>query len=365
MSNQSGENIFGLLVVSDELLLEELFQYIQNHLIEKETGWIQQNSILIMKTIFNLPNYEKLMHCIASNPLPIFSSDDFLSLDKDILFSLLKRDDLKIGEIIIWDSLIKWGIGQIPELKNINNNRDKWTNKNYEDLKNTLRNFIPLIRFYNITSDNFYDKVHPYERIIQNNIYKEAMSCYLVEEPKLLNCIKSEIIKPRLVSIIANWIVRSDSNVLSINNKYKFNLIYKKSQDGLDYVTFHKKCNGQGPFVILIKVQSNKIYGGYNPIGFASRKSQWLSTSDSFIFSFENERDMHNMKIGRVINKTKSVWESCNRTFISFGRHLCIRRQNLIILRNRENYDNIFNIDINSQVALPIEEIEVFSIVKK
>src|SRR6266540_4038064 len=118
---------------------------------------------------------------------------------------------------------------------------------------------------------------------------------------------------------------------------------------------------GKGPFVILIKVQSNKIYGGYNPIGFASRKSQWLSTSDSFIFSFENERDMHNMKIGRVINKTKSVWESCNRTFISFGRHLCIRRQNLIILRNRENYDNIFNIDINSQVALPIEEIEVFS----
>jgi len=178
LSNQSGENIFGLLVVSDELLLEKFFQYIQNHLIEKETGWIQQNSILIMKTIFNLPNYEKLMHCIASNPLPIFSSDDFLSLDKDILFSLLKRDDLKIGEIIIWDSLIKWGIGQIPELKNINSNGDKWSNKNYESLKNTLRNFFPLIRFLDISSDDFYDKVR--SKLFQVRFMKMKIIFYIV-----------------------------------------------------------------------------------------------------------------------------------------------------------------------------------------
>ena len=127
--NQSGENIFSLLIVSDELLLEELFQYIQNYFVEKEIGWIQQNFALVMKTIFNLSNYEKLQrHCIASSckvPLPIFSSNDFLSLDKDILFNLLKRDDLQIEEIVIWDSLIKWGINQITELKNMNSNRDK------------------------------------------------------------------------------------------------------------------------------------------------------------------------------------------------------------------------------------------------
>jgi len=56
-----------------------------------------------------------------------------------IFFNLLKRDDLQIEEIVIWDSLIKWGINQITELKNMNNNRDKWTNKNYEDLKNILK----------------------------------------------------------------------------------------------------------------------------------------------------------------------------------------------------------------------------------
>src|SRR6266540_911487 len=105
LGNQSGENIFSLLVISDELLLEELFQYVQTYFIRNETNWIHKNLILVMKTIFNLPNYEKLQrHCIASfceNPLPIISSNDILSLDGDhkgnqkhILSSLLKRDDL-------------------------------------------------------------------------------------------------------------------------------------------------------------------------------------------------------------------------------------------------------------------------------
>ena len=147
-----------------------------------------------------------------------------MPLDKDILFNLIKRDDLNIEEIIIWESLIKWGISQIPELKNINGNRDKWTDENHEDLKNILRNFFPLIRFLYISSDDFYDKVHPYERIIPNNIYEDVMAYYLVKEPKL----STEIIKSNLVSIITNWIDRKDSNVLSFNNKYKFNLIYKK-----------------------------------------------------------------------------------------------------------------------------------------
>ncbi len=89
----------------------------------------------------------------------------------------------QIEEIVIWDNLIKWDIQQIPGLRNI----DRRSNKNYEDLKNTLTNFIPLIRFLNISSDDFYDKVRPYEQIIPNKIYEHAMTYYFVEQPKLLN----------------------------------------------------------------------------------------------------------------------------------------------------------------------------------
>src|SRR6266511_6025856 len=83
---------------------------------------------------------------------------------------------------------------------------------------------------------------------------------------------ESTIIKPKFTNIVDNWIDKNDLNVLSFNNKYRFNLIYLKSRDGFDHKTFHDKCNRQGPFIILIRVRSNKIYGGYNPIGFSSRK---------------------------------------------------------------------------------------------
>ena len=159
-----------------------------------------------------------------------------------------------------------------------------------------MRNFIPLIRFLDISSDDFYDKVHPYEQIIPNNIYEEIIEYYLVEQPKFLNH-ESEIIKPRLATIIVNWIDRNDSNILTINCKYKFTLIYSKSRDGFDYMAFHNKCNGKEPFIVLIKLQSKKIFGGYNPIGYALRRGQWLTSSDSFIFSFENDQDILNIEL--------------------------------------------------------------------
>ena len=92
--------------------------------------------------------------------------------------------------------------------------------KNYGDLKNTLSNFIPLIKFLKITSDEFYDKVRPYEAIIPNNIYEEVMKYYLVELPKLhvvISQIESDIIKPKLGNIIANWIDKNNAMLIRIH----------------------------------------------------------------------------------------------------------------------------------------------------
>ncbi len=52
-------------------------------------------------------------------------------------------------------------------------------NENYEELKNTLSNFIPLNKFSEISSDDFYDKVHPYERIISHQIYDDVLAYHL------------------------------------------------------------------------------------------------------------------------------------------------------------------------------------------
>ncbi|RIA79701.1 hypothetical protein C1645_840111 [Glomus cerebriforme] len=370
LTKKSGEDIFGLLIASDELLFEELFQHVQDYLIENQINRIQNNFVLVLHTVFKLTSCKKLQdYCLESiceDPQTFIAPETFRSLDKSILYSLLKRDDFSVKEVDIWDSLIKWGIEQTPGLGSENSDKTKWNNENYEALKNTLDQFIPLIRFVNISSEDFFDKIRPYKVIIPHHIYDEVEEFYykktlpktIILSPRTEKLV-STIIKPKLAKIISNWIDRNDPT--TTNDNYKFNLIYLMSRDGFDHVTFINKCNRQGPFVLLIRVQSKKIYGGYNPIGYTGTKyDQWLSSDESFIFSFDNNQDTHNMKISRSANSNFSIYD-CNQNynyFFSFGDMLYIDELDLVIGDNTSHYDDIFD-----YCKIPIEEIEVFSVV--
>ncbi|EXX50601.1 uncharacterized protein OCT59_006005 [Rhizophagus irregularis] len=378
LTKQPGENILGLLVASDELLLEELLNHVQGYLIEKQSTWIEKNFVLVLHTVFKLSNCKKLQdHCLESicaDPQPFITSKDFPSLDKDILYGLLKRDDLNIEESVAWDSLIKWGIEQTPGLGNRNNDRTKWNNENYEALKKTLNKFTPLIRFTAISSADFFDKVRPYKAVIPHHIYEEAMEFYMKNtSPKTTTLpprsgnarIESKLIKPKLTNIIAGWIERKNGKNRSLNKKYKFDLLYRSSQDGNYVNTFRNKCNNQGPCLVLVKhQQSAKIYGGYNPLGFTHDEQwddQWLYTSESFIFSFENSEDIQNMKIGRVNNSSYAIYEYYNTGF-NFGSVLYMSGQ-LIYFNNSGYYKNVNNVlSPYLNINFVPEEIEVFKI---
>src|SRR4051794_26026508 len=73
-------DILGLLVASDELLLDELFDFVQDHLIKKQTNWVHQNLVLILNTIFKLSNCKKLQdHYVESffaNPQLFITSEN-------------------------------------------------------------------------------------------------------------------------------------------------------------------------------------------------------------------------------------------------------------------------------------------------
>ena len=377
LKTQSEVDIFGLLIASDELHLEELVNYLQEYLINQQTIWVQQNFILILNTIFDLPNYEKLRdHCtksIFADPVSFFSSQDFLSLDKEVLCFLLKQDN-SINEIIVWDCLVQWGINQIPELVDKNSScREKWTKKNYEDLKNVLSKFIPLVKFTKITSDDFYDKVRPYEAIIPKNIYEKVMAYYLVEQPKLrkyITTIRSNIIGPKLANIIANWIDKKDSTFIRTEDDpmYKFDPIYRGSRDGINNKSFKKKCKGQVASLVLIKVQhSDKIFGGYSSIGFNSIGDsfkvydgfQFYYASDNFIFSFEDSEDTQNVRISRVRNNFKAIM--VRKSGFNFGwGSLCMINQNLHVNNKSDSYEN----NLNTETVYAIEDIETFIVVK-
>ncbi|PKY54013.1 BTB-domain-containing protein [Rhizophagus irregularis] len=334
LTKQPGENILGLLIASDELLLEELFEYVQNYLIEKRTSWIYQNFVLVLNDVFRLDSCKKLQnYCLESickDPLPFITSKSCLLLDDNVVFSLLKRDDLQVREIIIWNFLIEWGIEQTPDLRSDRNN---WNNENYETLEKTLNQFIPLIRFVGISHEELIDKVQPYKAIIPNNLLKEIEEfCYnniLPTLPLRTRKIESNIIKSELINlIIVNWIDKKDIMITRTGNDplYKFNLIYRGSRDGINNKSFKNKCNGRVASLVLIKVSgSNRIFGGYSSIGFSALGNNlwnkydgiFYDSSDNFIFSFENSEDIHNIKIGRIINKDKAIQdiETCGFNF--------------------------------------------------
>ncbi|GBC04322.1 hypothetical protein RclHR1_05610009 [Rhizophagus clarus] len=377
LTNRSGEDIFGLLVASDQLLIEELLRYVQDYLLEKQINWVQNNIILILNTVFKFTSCEKLrdycLNSIYKDLQSFITSDSSLLLDKDIFLDLIKRDVFQTEEIVIWNTLIKWGVKQIPELVN-KDNLEKWSYKNYDDLKNILSDFIPLINFLEITSEDFHRNIQPYKAIIPNNIYEDIMTYYLVDQPKLYSFIQidSKIIKPKLANLISNWIDKKNPLLVRTEKKnplYKFDLIYRSNCDGfgLDINSFKNKCKGQMAILVLIKVQnSDKIFGGYTSIGFNSIENnfsidilgfKWYNSSDNFIFSFENNEDMKNMKISRVVNNSKAILEYINTGFNFGWDSLYMEGQNLYIYNRYGDYENNLQLEGNTY---EVEEFEAF-----
>ncbi|CAG8618054.1 11454_t:CDS:2, partial [Dentiscutata heterogama] len=116
LTSQSSFNILALLVACDELMLEKLVDHVQKHLINQESTWLQKNFIFALHTVLKLQSckavQDYIMMTICEDPKPFFELKEFLTLDKDILLSLVKRSDMGIEEIDLWKNLVNWGKAQ-------------------------------------------------------------------------------------------------------------------------------------------------------------------------------------------------------------------------------------------------------------
>ncbi|RGB21655.1 hypothetical protein C1646_777580 [Rhizophagus diaphanus] len=393
--DQSGELIFELLIATDELLLEELFYKLQDYLIKKQSNWIQDNLISVLNTVFTLPNCNVVQdYCmeILKDSKYFMKSEDFPLLKKNILCELIKRDDFLGDEVVVWDCLIKWSIEKIPSLRSKNKDKSNW-NDDFEALKETFSQFIPFIRFSEISSADFFDKVRPFKAIIPNNIYEEFIEFHMkgtlpvnsaISPPRIAKLdIESKIIKPVHAHVIANWIEGKDAKAIRNKNdlRYNFNLLYSGRNDGFDVRKFRSKCMNKGPCLILIKPSTNnltqstsennldtcntrsvssplptqnlaKIYGEYYSGIFT--KDIWDCTTENFIFSFENDTDIKNMKICRmnyniILDKSCGDFDPTN-TFRMKG-------QNISVNNLAYNDNNVINSNMTKFVPM---EIEVF-----
>ncbi|GES99115.1 BTB/POZ protein [Rhizophagus clarus] len=63
--------------------------------------------------------------------------------------------------IQVWEHVLKWGLAQNPELPS---NPTNFSKEDFKTLKNNIHQCIPFIKFHNLSSDEFSDKVLPFRK---------------------------------------------------------------------------------------------------------------------------------------------------------------------------------------------------------
>ncbi|CAG8571552.1 15664_t:CDS:2, partial [Dentiscutata heterogama] len=277
-----GSEILDFIAASDELFLHELFNYSQEYLIEHKAEWVRQNLVHVLQIAFRHDACVSLQNfcfgLVNENAWALFQSEEFISIDEMILISLLKRDDFSVEEIDIWNFVINWGIEHTPSI--LERDISKWTFEDFTLLGTTLRNLLPLVRLFQITSKDFYHRVWPFEQILHKDLKEELLSFYLTKEPPkhvpllepriLQKNIDSEIISYNHAMLIASWINRKNPQSSSgpsfsiptyfdikdfrikdkgIHVPYRLRLIYRASRDGFTFESFHKHVDNKGPAV--------------------------------------------------------------------------------------------------------------------
>ncbi|GBC11614.2 BTB/POZ protein [Rhizophagus irregularis DAOM 181602=DAOM 197198] len=160
--NEETLDFIKILDAADNLHLQELIDYLQKYLIEDKPEWIEQNFGLTHQISSKSNNLLELQeYCsniMAQYPEKIFNSFDFILLSEDSLVSLIKRDDLQMKEIEVWEQVVKWGLAQNPTLT--------------LDPKTCL------------SSREFSQKVRPYQKLLDQQQYEELLSSYLDPDRK-------------------------------------------------------------------------------------------------------------------------------------------------------------------------------------
>ncbi|CAG8710908.1 16477_t:CDS:1 [Acaulospora colombiana] len=370
LSRQKNHDILDLLIASDELLLSELFDHIQNYLLHTKFEWVKRNVVKVHRTIYPHEGCKKLqdfcLDTICKSPMLVFGSKNFLEFEEALLLPLLGRHDLQTEEIDIWDHLIRWGLAQMSELNSSissfstsssstsssfvsidastfsednspaidtngvdANNVDlsNWSNEDFMELERILHNCIPLIRFFQISSSDFYDKVWPFQKILPDDLREDVLQYHLkrhimlssnlsyhavthpnsssqsldysISSPQsLLNISRyfqpprtipfdSTLLRTEHVALLCDWIDRKDGKPYTFDEiPYKLKLLVRGSRDGFEAETFHEKCDKQGATITVMQIAcSGELIGGYNPIEWTTGDFR-INTQNSFLFSF-------------------------------------------------------------------------------
>jgi hypothetical protein len=372
LKNLQGPDVLKLLIAVDELNIHPLISHIQEFLIEHKTEFLLQNPTGILETVYQHESFTDLwnfcLEKICEEPKVLFSSDKFINLEAPLLELLLKRDDLNMDEIEIWENLLKWCVAQ----QDMVSDPKKWSKEDITKIERLLCRFIPLIRFYDIEPADFFYKVYCHKDVLPQDLIHDLLEFHIVpnmkpkanlppsRKPRLNFQIDSTLIESKHIPLFASWIdKKNDSHYNEKNIPYDFKLLYRSSRDGISIDSFHKNCDNKGATICIANLKnSTQLVGGYNPLDWNG--SGWKTTANSFLFNFTGGKNISTGKVSYVEKQNCAVY--CHSNYGPVIGNLI--RNNIKwyyeIYNDGERYPNI-GIPPNFEV----EDYEVFQIIKK
>src|SRR5437763_3460166 len=240
LKNMQGLDVLKLLIAVDELNIQPLVSHVQEFLIEHKTEFLHQNPTGILETVYQHEKFMDLwnfcLEIICDDPNTLFNSDKFINLKAPLLELLLKRDDLGLDEIEIWENLLKWCFAQ----QNMTNDPTKWSKEDITKVERSLHRFIPLIRIYGIEPTDFFYKVYCYKDILPQDLIHDLLEFHIVSntkpktnaapsrKPNLKFKLDSTIIESNHIPLFASWIDKKDSSYYKKKRvPYDFKLLYR------------------------------------------------------------------------------------------------------------------------------------------
>ncbi|GBC11615.2 hypothetical protein GLOIN_2v1868421 [Rhizophagus irregularis DAOM 181602=DAOM 197198] len=240
---------------------------------------------------------------LSQNYIELLKDDEYYDITIEVVHIKLPNISPEIFQIIleyIYGGIISLNMNDASDFIKVLAAADKL---HLQELVNYLQNYL-------IENKEFSQKVRPYQKLFDQQLYEELLNSYLdpgsvsndnilrprnikINEIKIINSqiIDSKIVDSNIISTVSKRIdkmTNNDENYKKSYLPYKFELLLRGSRDGFTPKRFHELCDGKPKTVTFIKVKgTEEIIGGYNPLIWETSHI-WGVTKNSFIFSFKN-----------------------------------------------------------------------------
>nr|CAG8472083.1 4501_t:CDS:2 [Entrophospora candida] len=362
------------------LSVEEV--YVEKHILQNGIPWLCENVVKVYSAAYGNQCITELQELcvklICEKPNILFKSKDFPCTNKLALINIVKKDYLNTNELQVWKKNLapSQNLDESASRKGISKSENL---EKFKIMKERLEDVLPHIRYFEVTPNDYYNFIRPYQKILPEELRNRLHNHYIVN----IHHLPSGTLKKRVpvrssniftnghFAIIKNWIRRIEGGggeVGSIRGEvgtggmgtgrekkidYKFSRI-KSGTNNFDkkYITrssIDKNLKGSKLFIIKVRNITNDIIGGY--FSFSENNNGASNNSDKT--SSNNTGNRYRTSISAISAATSNL--IANKLVKDNNEPFYLSTSKCFIFSFKNNgYDGIYSEVIDKDRAIKI-----------